>query len=346
MPDQHDVARLWRAYGKPVEEGGKKTALRCLLCSRYCRIEDGESGKCAVRFNRQGRLLTRTAGKVAAVNLDPVEKKPLFHFFPGSMTFSLGSLGCNLSCRFCQNSEISQYSDLWPSLEKPATPAALVETALRARAGSISYTYNEPTVFFELLEPCAILARKNGLRNVLVSNAYMSRETFSALDGLIDAANFDLKSFSDDFYRQWCGGRLKPVLQTLKRAVKAGWWVEVTTLVITGLNDSASELEQLASFIAGELGRTVPWHVSRFRPAYLMRDRPPTPPASLELALEAGHKHGLSYVYAGNMAGHGAESTYCPHCGKKLIPRCGFSVQGKFKGRCPDCGTGVPGIWE
>jgi pyruvate formate lyase activating enzyme len=229
---------------------------------------------------------------------------------------------------------------------KSVTSALLVEAALGARAQSVSYTYNEPVVFFELLEPCAILARKNALRNILVSNAYMSREAFSALDGLIDAANFDLKSFSDDFYRRCCGGRLKPVLQTLKRAVKAGWWVEVTTLIITGLNDSAPELDQLASFIAGELGGTVPWHVSRFRPAYLMRDRPPSAAASLELALEAGYKRGLSYVYAGNMPGHKAENTYCPGCGKTLLSRFGFSVQGKFTGRCPGCGTLVPGVWK
>jgi pyruvate formate lyase activating enzyme len=262
------------------------------------------------------------------------------------MTFSAGSLGCNFSCLFCQNSEISQYSARWSAIAQPASPAGLVEAALRHEARSISYTYNEPTVFFELMAASAALARERGLRNIMVSNAYLSREALDVLDGLVDAANFDLKAFSDSFYRDYCGARLKPVLQTLCRTVKAGWWVEITTLIITGLNDGEEELDNLAAFIAGELGPDVPWHVSRFRPAYKMLDRPPSAMASLERALEAGSRRGLKYVYAGNVAGHDAESTYCPQCKKKLISRRGFSVNPGFTSFCPLCGLRLPGIWE
>jgi pyruvate formate lyase activating enzyme len=287
------------------------------------------------------------AGELAAVHLDPVEKKPLFHFLPGSLTFSLGSLGCNFSCLFCQNSEISQYSGHWKRRGRGVTPAALVEAAGARGAGSISYTYNEPTIFFELLRPTAELAHAAGLRNIMVSNAYLSREAFAALDGLVDAANFDLKAFSDLFYKERCGARLKPVLQTLKRCVRAGWWVEVTTLLIGGLNDGAEELDALAAFIAEELGPDTPWHVSRFHPAYKMPRHPSTAPASVERALEAGRGRGLRYVYAGNMPGHAAEHTFCPGCGGTLIRRLGFQCDGAaFAGACPACGREIPGVWK
>lgn len=330
-------AELWEACGDKT---------RCRLCARYCLLAAGESGKCGVRQNRDGELCTRCAGEVAAVQLDPVEKKPLYHFLPGSLTFSLGSFGCNFSCDFCQNSEISQYNPRWRGGGRAATPAGLVRAAEESGAASLSYTYNEPTVFYELLRPTAALARERGLHNVMVSNAFLSSEAFAGLDGLIDAANFDLKSFSDSFYQNYCGARLKPVLQTIERAVRAGWWVELTTLLIAGLNDDASELEALAAHIRRELGPDVPWHVSRFRPAYRMTDRPATPPASIERALEAGVKAGLKYVYAGNMPGHGAESTFCPHCGTRLIGRSGYDAQTGFSGACPECNSNIAGFWK
>lgn len=337
MPALYTEAALW----KKARDG----SVLCRLCACSCRLKDGESGKCRARLNRNGVLLTRAAGEASSIHLDPVEKKPLFHFLPGSLTFSIGGLGCNFSCRFCQNSEISQYSPRWQAISRAARPDTLVETAAASPARSLSYTYNEPTVFFELMAPCAALAKARGLRNIMVSNACLSRESFSALDGLIDAANFDLKSFSDEFYRKFCGARLKPVLQTIKRAARAGWWVELTTLIISGLNDSAPELDNLAAFIAGELGQT-PWHVSRFHPAYLMRDHAPTSTASLERALEAGYKHGLAYVYIGNVPGHAAEHTSCPSCKKVLLRRRGFSAEGDFAGLCPDCGASLPGVWR
>ncbi|MCL1889413.1 MAG: AmmeMemoRadiSam system radical SAM enzyme [Desulfovibrionaceae bacterium] len=330
-------AGLWEAL-----PGG---AARCRLCAHYCRLAEGEISRCGVRLNRQGKLLTRNAGELAAINLDPVEKKPLFHFLPGSQTYSLGSFGCNFSCRFCQNSGISQGAARKSGSGQRVAPEKLLDAAVKSGAASLSYTYNEPTVFFELLAACARTAKDKGLRNIMVSNAYLSKEGFSALDGLVDAANFDLKSFSDAFYRDYCGARLKPALQTLKRAIRAGWWVEVTTLIISGLNDSREELDQLADFLASELGPDLPWHVSAFRPAYLMPDHQPTPVASLERALEAGSRRGLRYVYTGNAAGHDAESTYCPACKKKLIARLGFLARPGFSGVCPDCGLKTPGIW-
>jgi pyruvate formate lyase activating enzyme len=307
-----------------------------------------------VRGNFSGALYTAVGEYLAAVNLDPVEKKPLFHFLPGSLTFSVGSLGCNLHCEFCQNSGISQLSDACrqnPALIKPGHRAdahGIVKAALESGAASISYTYNEPTVFFELMQDTAGLALERGLRNIMVSNAYMSGECFSALDGLIQAANFDLKSFSPEFYRTRCKAELAPVLENIKAAVKSGWWVEVTTLLIGGLNDGPAELDALAGFIANELGPEVPWHVSRFHPAYLMRDRPATPVECIELALECGQKHGLRHIYAGNLPGHASESTLCPACSAVTLARHGYRTRalGEIRGRCPSCGQAVAGVWE
>ena len=334
----YSPAKLWES------SGGQ--AVRCRLCAQYCRIAKGESGKCGVRKNRGGELFTRSADEVAAVNLDPVEKKPLYHFLPGTSTFSVGSFGCNFSCSFCQNSDISQYDPRWEGGGHAANPAGLVRSAQKYRAASISYTYNEPTMFFELMRPTAALAHAEGLYNVMVSNAYFSAEAFAELDGLIDAANFDLKSFSDAFYQEYCGARLKPVLQTVGRAVKAGWWVELTTLLIPGLNDGKDELAELASYIVNELGQDVPWHVSRFHPAYRMTERQPTPVESLERALEAGSKAGLRYVYAGNLPGHEAESTFCPSCKCRLVGRRGYNTNSGFLGICPDCNFEVAGFWK
>lgn len=331
-------AELW-------EPGTDKSA-RCRLCAQYCLIAEGASGKCGVRKNRSGSLLTRAANEVAAVNLDPVEKKPLYHFLPGTQTFSVGGFGCNFSCDFCQNSDISQYHLRWESGGNFMNPARVVSAAQKYRAASVSYTYNEPTVFFELMRPSAALAHEHGLYNIMVSNAYMSPEAFKRLDGLVDAANFDLKSFSDGFYRDYCGARLKPVLQTIARAVKAGWWVEVTTLLIAGLNDGGKELDSLASYIYNELGPDVPWHVSRFRPAFRMLNRPVTPLESIERAMEAGLRAGLNYVYAGNIPGHEAESTFCPSCKARLIGRVGYNIQVGFSGVCPDCGFEISGFWK
>jgi pyruvate formate lyase activating enzyme len=304
-----------------------------------------------VRANFGGELFTAVGNSLAAINIDPVEKKPLFHFLPGSKTFSVGGLGCNFHCKFCQNSEISQIPGTvdilrrMPGQRSKVTPQELVDAAIKNKTASISYTYNEPTVFFELMQATAELAGRHGLRYIMVSNGYMSAECFDCLKDLIQAANFDLKAFSADFYKNICGGRLDPVLRTLKAALRQGWWIELTTLIISGVNDRQEELDALAAFIAGELGPEVPWHVSRFHPAYLMRNVPPTSAASLERALESGKKHGLKYVYVGNLPGHSAENTFCPSCGQTVLERVGFATRVKGAGVCPKCGDKIVGVW-
>lgn len=341
-------ARLWEKEAGAADSKN----LRCRLCAHYCLIHPDGNGICRVRFNNDGVLMTSVGDKIAALNLDPVEKKPLYHFMPGTKTFSIGGLGCNFKCKFCQNSGISQAPDSlqWQlrTLEgaKKAIPAQLVKSARQSGAASISYTYNEPTVFFELMQDTSVQALEQGLRNIMVSNAYLSGECFNALKDLIQVANFDLKSFSKEFYRDLCGAKLEHVQRTLRLAVKAGWLVELTTLVIGGVNDSQAELEALARFIHEELGPETPWHVSRFHPAYQMQDLPATPLESLERALEAGKKQGLKYVYVGNVPGHESENTFCPSCGALVVERTGYDITVHGRGQCPACGHGIAGVWE
>lgn len=332
------AASLW----KPLSE----ERVHCGLCSHYCVIEAGGFGKCGVRTNVDGTLRTLVYDRIAALNLDPVEKKPLFHFLPGTRTLSFATRGCNLKCSFCQNHSLSQVEG--GRIDgRPATPEQLVKAALDNKAKSVSYTYSEPTVFFELMRDTARLARDAGLRNAMVSNGFMSRECLEELSGLIDAANIDLKAYTDRFYQEQCGARLEPVKENLKRMKAMGWWIEVTTLVIPGLNDSRGELGRIAGFIAEELDPDTPWHVSRFHPDFTMLDRPPTPVSSLENALEEGRKAGLNFVYTGNVPGHGGENTFCPACGDKLIERRGFTVTGGklAAGACCSCGARVAGLW-
>ncbi len=334
-------ALLWKA----LDQG----RVQCRLCSHFCLIPEGGRGTCGVRENRGGELFTLVADRVAAVNVDPVEKKPLYHFLPGTRTFSFATMGCNLSCSFCQNYALSQPPRQNRRVSgEPATPEALVDAALRHGCRSISYTYSEPTVFFELMLPTARLARERGLANILVSNGFSSPECLEALGPYINAANIDLKAFSEAFYAERCGARLKPVLENLKHMVRLGWWLEVTTLVIPGLNDSDRELAEVAGFIAHDLGRHVPWHVSRFHPDFTLTDRGPTPVSTLERALEAGRRAGLHYVYVGNVPGHDGENTRCPACGQVVLERMGFAVTERhLQGNaCARCGAGMHGVWE
>ncbi|MEF2145553.1 MAG: AmmeMemoRadiSam system radical SAM enzyme [Desulfovibrionaceae bacterium] len=334
-------AQLWTAL-----DGGR---VHCRLCNHFCVIEQGDRGLCGVRENRGGTLFSLVYGKVAALNMDPVEKKPLYHFLPGTRTFSLGTAGCNFRCAFCQNDSLSQSPrERGPIQGRDVSPRELVEAALRHEAASISYTYSEPTVFFELVHDTAELAVQAGLKNILVSNGFQSPDCLDALAPLIHAANIDLKSFQDAFYRELCGARLRPVLSNLKAIKELGWWLEVTTLVIPGHNDSPGELADIAGFIAQELGADTPWHVSRFHPHHMMLRTPSTPVATLETALAAGHAAGLHHVYIGNVPGHDADNTLCPGCGCLLIRRQGFSLA-EYRldqGRCPDCGEAVAGVWS
>ena len=322
--------------------------VRCQLCGHRCQIVAGKSGLCRVRQNVAGVLRSLNYAAVIAANVDPIEKKPLFHFLPGTKSLSIAAPGCNFQCEFCQNWQISQAPRDGRIEGEPMAPDQIVAAARRARCPSISYTYTEPTVFFELAFETARLARGQGIRNVFVSNGFLTPKAVETIAPVLDAINVDLKAFRDETYRAVMKAQLAPVLECLEALVAAGVWVEVTTLVVPGLNDSPEELRDIAAFIAGRLGSHVPWHVSRFHGDFRMADRPPTPVSTLQTACRIAEEEGLRYVYSGNVA-HGAnENTYCPKCRELLIERVGFSLRVNRieKGTCPDCGETIEGVWE
>jgi pyruvate formate lyase activating enzyme len=322
--------------------------VRCILCAHTCVIKPGRRGICGVRLNRDGTLETLVFERLVAQHVDPIEKKPLFHLLPGSRSYSIATVGCNFKCRFCQNADIAQMPNDRPGaiVGSFCTPESVVAGALEQDCKSIAYTYTEPTVYFEFAFETARLASAKGLKNVFVTNGFMSAEALEMVAPYLDAANVDLKAFTDDFYKTRCSARLEPVKQTLRRMKALEKLVEVTTLIIPGLNDDPDELRRLAGFIADELGPETPWHISRFHPTYKLTDRPPTPVETLIMASEIGKQAGLHYVYMGNVPGRGGESTYCHQCGALLIERLGFTVYRNAiqDNLCPECGTPVYGI--
>jgi len=324
--------------------------VRCNLCAHRCRIGDGKRGICGVRENRAGILESLVYGRLIARHIDPIEKKPIFHLLPGSLSYSIATVGCNFRCRFCQNADIAQMpGDRQGMIIGDAcTPAQVVEAAVAGRCASIAYTYTEPTVFFEFALDTARLAHQRGLKNIFVTNGYMTAEALALVRPYLDAANVDLKAFSEDFYGTYCGARLEPVKQTLVKMKKAGVLVEVTTLVIPGLNDSAEELTALADFLVSDLGPDTPWHISRFHPTYRLQDRPVTPLDTLTAAGEIGVRAGLRYVYLGNVPGRGYEQTRCHYCGEVIIDRYGFEVLHNrvVASRCSRCQTPVAGVFD
>ncbi len=356
-------ARFWESL--------ENRKVHCQLCPHDCKIDDGGHGVCGVRINRRGKLYTLVYNKVVARHIDPIEKKPLFHFQPGSESFSIGTVGCNLRCEFCQNWQISQ----WPNQNLPAkvnwgkedtstdivcpimeelaenipgaevTPESLVKSALSAGASSIAYTYTEPTIFYELAYDTAKLAGEAGLKNIFVTGGYIHQEPIHQLSEVLDAANIDLKFFKNESYQRMSKVKLQPILDAIRTYHDLGIWVEVTTLVIPGVNDSPTELRQIAEFIAS-VGVDIPWHISRFFPAHRLMDRPPTPIATLQLAQRIGKETGLRYIYTGNCPGEGGEDTICPGCGATLIKRFGFTLHKNRirNGCCPDCGQKIDGI--
>ncbi len=323
--------------------------VKCHLCAHECTIDPGRRGICGVRENRAGTLYSLVYGRVIANNADPIEKKPLYHFLPGTRSFSIATVGCNFRCQHCQNYDISQYPRRHDGeiAGEPITPAQVVARAQASASASIAYTYTEPTIFAELCYDTALLAREKGLRNVFVSNGFMTETSASVLAEVLDGDNIDLKSFSDDFYRKVCKAKLKPVLETIARMKSLGVWVEVTTLVIPGLNDSDAELRDIAQFLHAT-GPEIPWHVTAFYPTYKMRDRPPTPLETLRRARQIGIEAGLRHVYTGNIPGDPGENTYCPACSEQLIVRRGFAVRQNrlVNGACPACGAGIAGVWS
>lgn len=323
--------------------------VRCLLCPHRCLIRPGKRGLCGVRGNRGGVLYSLVYQKAISSHVDPIEKKPFFHFLPGSASFSVATVGCNLSCRFCQNSDISQASKETDEIYGyDLSPAEVVRQAKQSGSLSVSYTYTEPTVFFEYAFDTAVLAKKEGLANNFVTNGYIEAEPLKVIAPYLDAANVDLKSFREEYYRKICGASLKPVLDTLVLMKERKLWVEVTTLVLPGQNDSDAELLDIALFIRENLGLETPWHISRFFPRYQMNDSVPTPPETIDRARQIGLDAGLHFVYSGNLAGSSGESTFCPNCGKTVIGRFGFTLtENKIQdGCCSFCKTKIAGVFR
>jgi len=320
--------------------------VRCGLCRFRCLIADGARGICAVRENRRGTLYSLVYGKLCAEHVDPIEKKPLFHVMPGSKSYSIATVGCNFHCRHCQNYSISQVERNAPIRGAEQSPREIVQRARNNDCLSISYTYTEPTIFFEFAYDTARLAKESGLRNVFVTNGYISKEALAMVSPYLDAANIDLKGFSESFYRDVVRASLSEVLDSIIEYRKQGIWIELTTLIIPGLNDSDVELRCIAEFIVTNLGVDTPWHVTQFYPTYELTDRPPTPVATLRKAREIGRTAGLRYVYEGNVPGEGGENTWCPSCSTLLIERYGFSIGANRlrNGVCPDCGAVIAGI--
>jgi len=318
----------------------------CYLCSFRCHIADGHRGVCGVRENTGGTLYSLVWGRLIAEGVDPVEKKPFFHFQPASRSYSIATVGCNFRCLHCQNSDISQMPRKGGRISgEEATPEEVVSEAWGSGCSSIAYTYTEPTIFFEFAQDTALLAREKGLKNLFVTNGYMTPECIGEMKGLIDGANIDLKAFTDSFYKKVCGARLAPVLKSIELMREAGIWVELTTLLIPTFNDGEEELREMARWIRAT-DKAMPWHVSAFHPSFQMNDIPPTPPSTLERAREIGLEEGLRYVYTGNIPGLKGESTFCYSCGAMLIERIGFTVGKNLiaDGRCAGCGALIDGV--
>jgi pyruvate formate lyase activating enzyme len=318
----------------------------CRLCPHRCLVENGKRGSCAVRENRAGTMYTLAYNHLTGRNVDSVEKKPLFHFYPGSTAYSISAFGCNFRCQYCTNWAISQVPGArLPSLGEEVTPEQVVSAAVAARCHSIAYTYVEPTIFFEYVYDTSRLAQAAGLANIYKTNGFMTDELVDSCSPYLDAANVDLKAFRDTTYQRF-GGRLQPVLDALKRMKELGVWLEVTTVIIPGVNDDTAELKDVATFIADELGVNTPWHTARFFPAYKMADVLPTPVNTLRRAREIGLAQGLNYIYFGNLPEKGSQDTVCVECNAVLIQRRGFNLlkNNVCNSRCHNCGALLPGV--
>jgi pyruvate formate lyase activating enzyme len=322
--------------------------VRCKLCAHRCAIKPDRRGVCGVRENKDGVLYSLVYGTLIAENIDPIEKKPFFHVYPASKSYSIATVGCNFNCEFCQNHDISQM----PRSTRMITgedflPAEIVARGKKSGSKTIAYTYTEPTIYFELAYDTAKIAVENGLKNVFVTNGFMTPETIETIAPYLTAANVDLKSFRDEFYKKLCGARLNPVLESLKKMKGLGIWVEITTLLIPTLNGNDEELKDIAQFIAG-LGKETPWHISRFHPQFKMLNVPVTSISSLHKAVEIGKQAGLKYVYSGNVPGDEGENTKCFNCGNLLIERCGFKIVSitLTGNKCSKCGTELEGVFS
>jgi pyruvate formate lyase activating enzyme len=322
--------------------------IRCGICPRQCEVADGERGFCGVRENRGGVYYSLVYGRLCAVHVDPIEKKPLFHYLPGSTALSVATAGCNIECKFCQNWNISQFRPEQVPVMMALTPEESVALTRQQGSPTVCFTYSEPTVFYDFVHDTAAAARSAKLGAVSISNGYLLPEALRRLSTRLTAMKVDLKAFTEKFYREVCRGELAPVLTTLKTLKELGMHFEIVVLIVPTLNDSPEEIKQMSGWIASELHPDVPTHFSRFQPMYKLRNLPATPLSTLRRCVEIATGEGLNFVYLGNVPGDERESTYCPQCKKKLIDRLAFSVRSNLltsQGTCPDCGRRIPGVW-
>jgi len=340
-------ARYWKPLNiKDNSSAPKETIARCLLCANGCAIPNGQRGKCRTRMNVNGELKSLVYGRPVSIHIDPIEKKPLYNYLPGSAAFSLATAGCPLRCKFCQNWEISQASP--EDNEVPFTPPGrIVDAAHTSKSPVIAFTYNEPTVFIEYLTDIAREAKKQGIRSVLISCGFMNEAPLAEMCTVLDAIKIDLKGYSEDFYRSVCGAQLQPVLRSIKQVAKSRVHLEIVNLVVPTLNDSDKMLQELIKWILGEIGPDVPVHFTRFHPDYQLRNLPPTPVATLESAYNMAMSKGMHYPYVGNVPDHPGNHTYCPNCKKAVIKRQGFfiSEMNLDGGRCKFCKHKIAGVW-
>jgi len=336
-----------------------KNHVQCHACSWHCNISPGKTGACGVRKNIDGELYSLVYGKPVSVQVDPIEKKPFYHFLPRSPVLSIGTIGCNFQCQFCQNWGISQKpkkiaknksSDLEKIIDhnESWSPERIVKHCKERNIPIIAYTYNEPAVFFRYAYDTARLAYKNGIKNVYVSNGFESKDAIEKIAPYLDAINIDLKSFSNNFYKKLCKAKIEPVKRNIKDIINnhKNVWLEITTLLIPGENDSEQEIKNIAQFIAN-IDKNIPWHISRFYPAYKMKDKPATDQKTIEKAYQIGRKAGLNFIYPGNISHKIAKNTLCPNCNEIVVNRTGYDIDVKIeKNTCPNCGFVIPGIWQ
>ncbi len=323
----------------------KEKVVQCQLCPHFCVIKPNERGRCGVRQNQDGKLISLVYGKPCSLALDPIEKKPLYHFLPGQLALSIATVGCNLSCKHCQNWEISQANPDEFSVRE-VKPEEIVKTAKEKNVKIISYTYTEPTIFYEYMLDISKLAKKKGIKNMIVSNGFINPKPLKQLCKHIDGANIDLKSIDDDFYKKICNARVNPVLESLKILKKENIWIEITNLLIPGLNDKEKDIKKLISWIKNNLGTDVPVHFTAFYPCYKLSHLPPTSIETLKNARRLALKQ-LKYVYTGNIQNDEGDSTFCPKCSKLLVKRRLFSIiENNLKqGKCPKCNAKIQGFW-
>ncbi|MGQ9707070.1 MAG: AmmeMemoRadiSam system radical SAM enzyme [bacterium] len=325
----------------------KQKKVKCLLCPKECILSEYEHSNCRGRINIDGELKTLNYGYACSVNIDPIEKKPLFHFLPGTRIFSIATAGCNLHCKFCQNWQISQFSPEEVRYTE-MLPDVVVNEALSLNCPSIAYTYSEPIAYYEYTLDTSRIAKEKGIRNVLVTAGYINEAPLKELIKVIDATNTDLKAFSDDYYREICDGTLEPVLKGLEIMRDEGLWIEITNLILPTLNDSDDDIIKLCRWIVGNLGKDIPVHFSRFYPMYKLTNLPPTPTSTLDRARDIAISEGVMFAYVGNIPGHPGENTYCPKCKTLLIERQIYFIRQNniIDGKCPNCGFDISGVWK